>query len=1401
MVNTLGHLRAALSTSTISSGCWPFYSRIPFYMAGKPVFENIIDATRTLIQYEDARKHVSTFCERSALRMLKQKGSIFIKGKSGSGKSSLGLRLLAHMESETKRTPVVITSATQWNIIPKSGKEKYIVMLDDIFGSSSMVQTHVDRWLAKFNTMWPLIETGHLFIVLTSRPEIYDQCAKQVNKNILMKSITSITLDKDEFTLRVSEKIRFLKLYCGNSNFTKDDLQEIVEKSDPPLGFPQCCSFFASSRRARSNGKHFFLKPYEFIAQEIDILEESDPFGYFVLILVMMHNGRLGLYELDSIRESEDFCNAVHTLQNICKPSDMPSRINIRQKAESLCEVYLIHSNKHFQFCHQSIFDVLFLKMSQTDHSICMKICPAHLLVERVRTQNQQNLSSTNGILEIPSGSFGVLADRITALLLSDDCVHVLDHPSLRETCFVQFLFHKWCEADVISKLFKTTLNHVIKVEVLNPCREGQTISLFECDNLLSCMTLKGNTELVSLLLPVSETYLNPSMLQQVLACAIYGCNHQLYELLIAMGVQAHDDCFRAMCAIHKNEDMDMVQTVVFSPNVQYFKMSDFTDLFTLAVLNQNQQMAKSLLHPNPMHLPIYSECVEMLFIVLAQGYDSQSSRHELNDNSEEAYTSVVEELLRTGCKIDPESLLYCAASHATAAAMRCIFKVYPLVNVNKMHLEYTPLQKALLFGGVECLSLLLDHGAEISVTEMNSYNTTVFHMAAKAKRHSKQKLEIMFAKIGSDQRTEGLHKEAHTVLQQTTKRENGKEHTKDIQPHMRLAHLVNRMDITKETPLHKAAYTGNADSVKCLINAGARINAQDEFDMTPLHLAVMKDHTDCIMYLLAANASLGITEMYDSLPLAMSYGSSISTLKAIVSTVSKSFKDNRQLSGHLLTAVQNNELDKVKLLCDNGADVNSNFADGTLLHEAVEKSDIDMVMCLCEKGARVDAIDFEGYSVVHRAIKSEIEPVEKVMYLLDERHAPVNVQEGSHKRTALFSAVLAGNDEIVEILLERQFNHMHTGVHAYSVLHTLCLQRNYNGSVFKVLSKFDNQFLNIQTDEGETALHILARNNDAYGMKLLLERGADHSIQNNEGMTPLHVAALESVDCLQLLLHFKADRHTKDSKRRTVLHHSAKARNTRTLTLLLKSKSDLDSVDENGWTAVHWAAEYGRKDNIKLLLENGADLYTQDNHGRTALHVGCEGINSQTVELILQKMSNANILDERMRSPLHVAARRGCGDNVKLLLDKGANPFAKDVKGRIPLHLAVKTKDSICVKLLLFANSDVCAVDNNGDTPLHLVTKRSPSSSIELLLENGANSNIQNKNGNTALHLAVYRGINKCVKLLLGNGSDSSVQNYQGQTPLHLVSKRGNRECVQLLLQHGTNASLCDIKGRSPFH
>lgn len=205
------------------------------------------------------------------------------------------------------------------------------------------------------------------------------------------------------------------------------------------------------------------------------------------------------------------------------------------------------------------------------------------------------------------------------------------------------------------------------------------------------------------LLLPFSTAYLHSKALAQVMACGIYGSHHNLCGVLL--------------------------RTIVFSPDVRYIRMVDFPVLFTLAILKGNKQLVELILkHGTKDQLEVFSECVKLLFDVFSSGGTKHNAIYTIDDT----YEAILEQLLRTGCNVDPEFLLYRAASHVSPAALRCVFKVYPHVSVDKMqeHVASTPLRETLEYGGVECTSLLLEHDASIPITETIPSKATVLHMA-----------------------------------------------------------------------------------------------------------------------------------------------------------------------------------------------------------------------------------------------------------------------------------------------------------------------------------------------------------------------------------------------------------------------------------------------------------------------------------------------------------------------------------------------------------------------------------------------------------------------------------------------------------------------------------------------
>ncbi|HXT10886.1 MAG TPA: ankyrin repeat domain-containing protein [Candidatus Angelobacter sp.] len=121
------------------------------------------------------------------------------------------------------------------------------------------------------------------------------------------------------------------------------------------------------------------------------------------------------------------------------------------------------------------------------------------------------------------------------------------------------------------------------------------------------------------------------------------------------------------------------------------------------------------------------------------------------------------------------------------------------------------PLHDAAQNGATNLIQLLLNHGADVSVT--NNYGSTPLHLAARAGEVAAAKMLLA----------------AHAPIEA---KDNG-----------------------GETPLHLAADAGKADMISLLIDSGASVDATNNQGATPLFLAVNSVRQDAVRVLLAHKA------------------------------------------------------------------------------------------------------------------------------------------------------------------------------------------------------------------------------------------------------------------------------------------------------------------------------------------------------------------------------------------------------------------------------------------------------------------------------------------------------------------------------------------------------------------
>ncbi|XP_065584372.1 caskin-1-like, partial [Artemia franciscana] len=149
--------------------------------------------------------------------------------------------------------------------------------------------------------------------------------------------------------------------------------------------------------------------------------------------------------------------------------------------------------------------------------------------------------------------------------------------------------------------------------------------------------------------------------------------------------------------------------------------------------------------------------------------------------------------------------------------------------------------------------------------------------------------------------------------------------------------------------PLHVAAWTGNTQTVECLLKSGPDINIRNNYGETPLYLAALKGHTETVECLIQSGADLNINCRGGKSPLHVAAWKGESPLHKTA------------WKGHTQT---------VECLLKYGAYVNSKDKDGmTALHYASWCGDKECVATLLEHGSDIDITNRYGHTAFDVAV------------------------------------------------------------------------------------------------------------------------------------------------------------------------------------------------------------------------------------------------------------------------------------------------------------------------------------------------------------------------------------------------------------------------------------------------
>lgn len=425
--------------------------------------------------------------------------------------------------------------------------------------------------------------------------------------------------------------------------------------------------------------------------------------------------------------------------------------------------------------------------------------------------------------------------------------------------------------------------------------------------------------------------------------------------------------------------------------------------------------------------------------------------------------------------------------------------------------------------------------------------------------------------------------------------------------------------------------------------------------------------------------------------------------------------------ANNMLAAIAYHDTAMVRKLLKKGVDANISLSSThmTPLMVAIQDDRTDIIKILLENGANVNAKNNNGATAFGIAVMmGNIE----IVKLFLKAGADVNSYYAG--MSSLQIAITNRNKDVFKLLIENDANVNALSDGGQTALHFLAKPLN--------TSSPPPSFIKYSKDW-----------NDIEVAQSLLQHGANPNIRATDGVwpkysdiTPLSLAyARDNKKLVDLLLSHGADVNVGVEKEMSLYHLAVKKNDTEMVKMLIARHANIRAgwVEQVYSTPFHCAVRYSSAEIVKLLIDAYPEMVNEGGGKRGAsnlLETAADSGRIEIVKLLLEHGADVSSEGkEGYNMPLHFAKTR---EIAELLISKGCDVNARRQSRYTPLLMAAARRDPEVVRCLIDHGADVNARNKYSETPLHRVAMDWNKEIVEMLLASGADINAKDYQGKT---------------------------------------------------------------------